>query len=268
MRSLLTGLFLVLAVAGMIVAVPSTWVAAHVVSPDGFADAAARAASKPVVQEFFAAKIADEVAQSTDIPLAGAAVAPLATSYTQSPAFVADFTEVARQQHRWLFTQPGPETSRHQMELNVTPMVNRVLEQAPVPIEIDREITVPVDQTRLTAGSMEGLGSALTLTAWISVIAGVIAALAALIFGRNRAAVLSWLGVGAVLAGGAGAALAAYLRTKAAESATGDLSTQQTVEAVADDVLAGLTTTSWIVAGVGLAVAVVGAGAALFLNRR
>ena len=45
MRSLLTGLFLVLAAAGMIVAVPSTWVAAHVVSPDGFADAAARASS-------------------------------------------------------------------------------------------------------------------------------------------------------------------------------------------------------------------------------
>ncbi|MFC0314328.1 hypothetical protein ACFQNE_12910 [Gordonia phosphorivorans] len=268
MRSLLTGLFLVVAVLGMIVAVPSTWVTTHVVSVDGFADTAARAASKPEVQEFFAAKIADEVAQSTDIPLAGSVVAPLAQTYTRSPAFVTDFTEVARQQHGWLFTAPAPDTSRHVMELDVTPMVNRVLESAPVPIRIDREITVPLDQTRLTAGSLESSGSALTLTAWISVIGAALAAVVALLLARNRAAILAWLGVGAVVAGGAGAALAIYLRGKASESATGDLSSRHTATVVADEVLAGLTTTSWIVGAVGLAVAVVGAAAAVVLGRR
>ncbi|GAA3970106.1 hypothetical protein [Gordonia caeni] len=269
MRSLLTVLFVLLAAAAMIVAVPTMWSTVHVVSADGFADAASRAAEKPEVQEFFAAQIADEVAQSTDLPIAGAAVAPLATSYTQSPAFVTDFTEIARQQHEWLFTEPAPGTSPHEMDLDITPMVNQVLSQSPVPVRIDHALTIEVDQSRLTAGSMVETGRQVTLIGWLSLLVAAIAALIALVLGRNRSAVVAWLGLGAILAGVVSVLASQYLQSRAADSVSGsDLSTQQTVKVVAGDVLHGLTVTSWVVAAVGLAVTLIAAVAMLVVGRR
>lgn len=269
MRSLLTVLFVLLSAAAMVVAVPTLWSTVNVVSADGFAAAAASAAEKPEVQKFFADQIADEVAQSTDLPIAGAAVEPLATSYTQSPSFVADFTEIARQQHEWLFTEPAPDTSPHEMDLDITPMVNQVLSQAPIPVRVDHALTIPVDQSRLTAGSMVETGRQVTLVGWLSLLVAVIAALIAIVSGRNRLAVVAWLGLGAILAGVVSVLASQYLQSRASDSVSGsDLSTQQTVEVVAGDVLHGLTVTSWIVAAAGLAVTLIAAVAMLVTGRR
>lgn len=253
----------------MIIALPTLWSTQHVISADGFADAASRAAEQPEVQEFFAAQIVDEVAQSTDLPIAGAVAAPLATQYTQSPAFVGDFTEIARQQHEWLFTEPAPGTSPHEMDLDITPMVNSALADAPIDVRVDRAITVPVDQSRLTAGSLADTGRATSLIAWLALAVAVIAAVIALVAGRNRLAVLAWLGLGAIVAGVVSVLASQFLQSRASDSVAGsDLSTQQTVKVVAGDVLHGLTVTSWVVAAVGLAVTLLSAFAMLVAGRR
>ncbi|GAC56964.1 hypothetical protein GOHSU_14_01310 [Gordonia hirsuta DSM 44140 = NBRC 16056] len=269
MRSLSAGLLVVIAAIAMVVALPSLWVSLNVVSPSGFADSAADAAEQPEVQEFFAQQISDEVASSTSVPLAGDIVKPLAERYTRSQDFVTDFTLIARQQHDWLFTAPGPGVSRHQMELDITPMVNNVLGKAPIPVDVAQQVTVPVDQNHLTAGSLEAPGKQVTVVGWVALVVAVLAGVLALTAGRNRAGVLAWLGVGAALAGLVGWVLSVVAVDQVSRSVTGsDAPTQTTVKVVTADVLDGLTRTSMIVGIVGVVVAVLGTFAALILSRR
>lgn len=268
MRRLLTFVFALLSAIGMIVAVPAVWATVNVVSPSGFTEAARSAAGKPAVQQYFAGQIADQVAANTGLQLAGDVVRPLATAYTQSPAFVTGFTDIARQQHDWLFTEPAPGTSPHQMDLDITTMVNAVLATSPVPVSVNQKIVVPVDQTDLTAGSMQATGRQLTAIAWLSVIGAVVSGLLAILLGRNRFGVIGWLGLGAVAAGVVGALVARFLEQQALASAdAADAGAQATIQAVASDVLHGLMTTSIIVGGIGAGVAVLGALAGSFFGR-
>lgn len=269
MRSLVSLFGIVAFTIAMIIAIPTMWSVQHVVSPDGFAEAASQAAEQREVQEYFADQIAQEATQAVDLPIAGTAVKPLATQYTQSPEFVADFTEIARQQHAWLFESPKPDTSLHEMDLNITPMVNQALAKGPVPVRVDQEITIAVDQNRLTAGSMEKTGQQLTLAAWISAAVAVAAGLLALIAARRRVVAVAWLGIGAFAAGVVGVLISKYLLRSASDSVSAsELSTQQTVRVVAEDVLGGLTTTSWIVAVLGLIVALLGIVGVVVTGRR
>lgn len=267
MRRTLTVVFTLLSVIGMIVAVPAVWATANIVSEDGFASAARSAAGKPEVQRYFADQIADQVAADTGLDVAGTVVRPLATAYTQSPAFVPGFTDIARQQHRWLFEAPAPGTSPHQMDLDLTPMVNAVLASSPVPITVQQKIVLPVDQAELTAGSMEATGRQLTVIGWLSAIGAVVLGLLAVVAGRNRFGVIAWLGLGAVLAGIVGALTTAFLERQALGTAAADAGADATMHAVASEVLRGLATTSIIVGGIGAGVAVLGALPAFFFRR-
>lgn len=255
----------------MVIALPALWVSLNVVSQQGFTEAAGRAAEQPQVQEFFAEEIANAVASSSQIPVPKSVVAPFADSYTKSPAFVSDFVLVAQQQHDWLFTPPQPGTSRHQMELDITPMVNNVVDQAsPVPLPDGDRVVVTVDQQQLTAGSLEQPGEQITLAGWISLAVAVLAALGALVAARNRFVVVAGLGVGAVVAGVVGWALSTMFVNQAASSVVGsERSTRDTVQAVTADILGGLTTWSIIVGIAGAVAVVLGAlGAVLFGRRR
>ncbi|MFZ2511289.1 MAG: hypothetical protein WAW85_09405 [Gordonia sp. (in: high G+C Gram-positive bacteria)] len=254
----------------MVIALPALWVSQAVVSQSGFSDSAAGAAGQPQVQAFFAKEIADAVASSSAVPLPSAVVQPLADNYTKSPDFVTDFALIARQQHDWLFTQPQPGTSQHQMELDITPMVNNVFQQAsPVPLPAADTVTITVDQRQLTAGSLEEPGKAITAASWIALAVAVLAAIGALIAGRNRLAVLAWLGLGAAVAGLIGWVLSTTLVNQAAASMVGsDLSTQETVQAVTAQILGGLSTWSIVVAVAGLVVAALGGIGGVLLGRR
>lgn len=270
MRKATTALLVILAGIAAVIALPALWVSLSVVVPQGFSESAAGAARQPEVQEFFAAEIAKAVASSSDLPVPAAVVQPLADNYTQSPQFVTDFALLARQQHDWLFTQPQPDTSRHQMELDITPMVNNVIGQAsPVPLPTTDPVTVTVDQRQLTAGSLEEPGKQITAAAWISLAVAVLAALGALVASRNRLAVLAWLGLGTLAAGLIGWMLSRTLVNEAAASMVGsDLSTQETVQAVTAEILRGLSTWSIVVAVAGLALAVLGGIGGVVLGRR
>ncbi|MFT4088597.1 MAG: hypothetical protein QM658_15855 [Gordonia sp. (in: high G+C Gram-positive bacteria)] len=259
MRTFLTGVLTLIAMVCTIIAVPAVWTDRNLVSADGFASAATEAAHNSEVQDYFADKIADEVTASTDISLAGPVVKPIAQSYTRTPQFVQDFTELARQQHTWLFTAPEAGQSKHVMNLNITPMINHVLASSPVKLTVDHEIDVPIDQNRLTAGSFESTGNQISMLAWASLIGAIVAGVAALVSGRNRGAVLAWLGVGGILGGAGGWLLASYIQQVTGDAvASADQSAQQVVTVVVDDVTAGLSDTSLIVAGVAVAVTVLG----------
>ena len=260
MRGFLAGLATLVAILGIIVAVPTTWGATHIVSEDGFAAAAASAAKKSEVQDYFAQQITNEVVQSTT-SLAGPVAKPLATSYTRSPAFVEDFTEIARQQHQWMFTEPAPDQSTHVMEMNLTPMVNRVLESSPINVKVSQDLTVPIDQHELTAGSLQSTGSIVNATAIISVAAALIGAVLGLLFARRRLHVVMWLSIGGILAGVVGWLIAQALPrlvVKDGPTGGGELSAAHVMDVVLKDILSTLGSTSIIVGIVGAAVMVIG----------
>ena len=56
-----------------------------------------------------------------------ALIRPLAEAYTRSDNFKPDFVEAMNQQHDWLFEEAKPEDEGQVMSLNLTPMVNRVI---------------------------------------------------------------------------------------------------------------------------------------------
>ncbi len=271
MRSLVSGLFTIVAMVAVIVAVPSMWVSQRVVSTEGFAASAADAARNTEVQDYFAEKVAAAVSDQTSVPLAGAAVQPLAQSYARSDGFVQDFEQIARQQHDWLFTAPGPDTDTHVMDINITPMVNRVLSTAPLPtpIVVDKPIYVGIDQHRLTAGSLESTGDLVDKTSWAAVIVAIVAALIALATANRRSTVLAWLGVGVVLSAVGAYAVARYINTLAGDKAADtDEAARRTVEVVADGVSSDLTQVSVIVGAAGAIVIAVGLVLRVVAGRR
>ncbi|WP_341258109.1 hypothetical protein [Gordonia malaquae] len=271
MRSLVSGLFTVVAMVCMIVAVPSMWVSQRVVSTEGFAASAADAARNTEVQDYFAEKVAAAVVDQTSVPLAGTIVQPLATNYARSEGFVMDFEQIARQQHDWLFNAPGPDTDTHVMDVNITPMVNRVLATPPLPtpIVVDKAIYVGIDQHRLTAGSLESSGELIDKTSWLTLIGAAIAAVVALLTANRRSTVLAWLGVGVVLAALGAYGVAQYINTLAGDKAADtDEAARRTVEVVADGVSSDLVQVSLIVGAVGAVVIAVGLVSRVVAGRR
>ncbi|WP_132992331.1 hypothetical protein [Gordonia zhaorongruii] len=261
MRSVFSGLLTVIAMVCVIVAIPTMWVNERVVSADGFAASAEDAARNSEVQQFFANKVGSSVADSTSVPLAGDIVEPLARNYARSDAFVADFRDIARQQHAWLFTEPGPDTDLHVMDVNITPMANRVIASANLPqqVRLDRPVYIGIDQHRLSAGSLESTGNIVRSVAWIATIGAVITALLALLIANRRSVVLIWLGVGIVLAGIASYAVALLIRTVAGDKTAGsDEAARRTVEVVADGVSADLVQWAAVSGAVGAVVVVAG----------
>lgn len=240
----------------MVLAVPSMWLSQRVVSTEGFVSSASVAAHDAHVQDYFAQKVASSVEDATGSKIAADLVLPAARNYAQSDGFVADFSEVARQQHEWLFTAPDADTDLHLMEFNITPMINRVVQSAPlpIPVTIDREVIVTVDQSQITAGSLEDSGTLVDILAWVSVIGAIVASLIALMVSTRRTTVLAWLGVGGVLAGLAGWGIAVFTDNVVHERlANTDEASRNTIEVVVSGIVDNLSTVSLYV-GIGGAV--------------
>ncbi|MGB3697887.1 MAG: hypothetical protein WBA05_10690 [Gordonia sp. (in: high G+C Gram-positive bacteria)] len=261
MRSVASGLFTVIAMVAMVIAVPSAWLSQRVVSTDGFVASASEAAKTTEVQDYFAQKVADSVAQATGSQIASSLVLPAARNYSRSEGFVEDFSQVARQQHDWLFNPPAPGVDLHLMELDITPMINRVIASAPipVPVRIQQPVVITIDQGQITAGSMEDTGTLVSVAVWVSLVTAAVGSILALLLARRRGTVLAWLGVGAVLAGVVGAILAAFTKTIISDRlANTDAAARDTIEVVVRGVADNLTTVSTIVGAVGAVVVVAG----------
>lgn len=245
----------------MIVAVPSMWLSQRVVSESGFAASAAEAAHDAAVQNYFADKVAASVEERTGSRVAADAVLPAARNYARSEGFVEDFSEVARQQHAWLFTAPGPDVDLHLMELDISPMIDRVIRSAPlpIPVSVPGPVIVTIDQSQITAGSLEDSGTLVNILAWVSVIGAIVASILALLTATRRATVLAWLGVGAVLAGVAGWALGVLTDNVVSDRlADTDSASKTTIEVVVGGIVDHLSTISMYVGIGGVTVVLIG----------
>ena len=245
----------------MIVAVPSMWLSQRVVSESGFASAAAEAAHNTDVQNYFADKVAASVEERTGSQVAAEAVLPAARNYARSEGFVEDFSSVARQQHEWLFTAPGPDVDLHLMELDISPMINRVVRSAPLPVTVTvpGPVIVTIDQSQITAGSFEDSGTLVNIIAWVSVIGAIVASILALLTANRRSTVLAWLGVGGVLAGVIGWALGvATNRAVSDRLSDTDSSARTTIEVVVSGIVDHLSTVSLYVGIAGVVVVLAG----------
>ncbi|MFT3716729.1 MAG: hypothetical protein QM774_12530 [Gordonia sp. (in: high G+C Gram-positive bacteria)] len=268
MRGLVTFLATLIAILGIVVAVPTVWGERHIVDTDGFAASASKAAHDREVQDFFAEQISTQIAQASGVSAAGTAAKPLAQSYTRSPAFAADFAEVARQQHDWLFTEPAPGQKTDTMDLNITPMVNRVLQGSPIPVKVNQAVTIEMDQSDLTAGQLKQPGDIVRIAAWVSVIAAIGGAVVALLFGRRRGAVLAWLGIGGIIGGAVGWFIAWYGERLVVSSESPEpLPAQRTIQLVTHDILSSLTSVSVITAVAGVAAVIIGVIAGVATRR-
>ena len=97
-RSFLSALLTLVAMAAAVLAVPSLWLDLRIVDQQGFVSMVAPMAENPEVQEYLADEIAAQATARTDIPIAAPLVRPLAEKYTESEQFRLDFADVAGQQ--------------------------------------------------------------------------------------------------------------------------------------------------------------------------
>ncbi|GAA1482253.1 hypothetical protein GCM10009624_26930 [Gordonia sinesedis] len=215
---MLSALLTVVAMAAIVIAVPSLWVKERLVDTEGFISMVGPLADDQRVKDYLADQITAEVTSRVAIPGAEGVVAPIARGYTDSPQFRADFADVVGQQHAWLFDDPASNPG-DTLQLDITDMVNRVIATTPVQATVPGPVTVPLSEgaTGLDAGRYHGVGQQITLIAYVSVIVAVAASVLALLVARRRGTVLAWLGIGGLLAAAAAWATSIYIASLAGD---------------------------------------------------
>lgn len=198
------------------VAVPAGWAQRNVVSEDGYAALAQRAAGDPALQSAMAGELTTRamalIAErgAGRHPVDGAQVHDVASGFTAGPSFPPLFARANRAAHAWLFTDPPPGHSGNQWVIDVAPMLN---DGSFRQVLSSHNVTVPADLTIPVAVSMppslrEGkLSRPAAWGPWVSAGAAALSGLFALLTlaaARRRGKALSSLGVSALLVGAAG----------------------------------------------------------------
>ena len=133
MRTILSAVLTLAAMAAIVLAVPSWWVNARLVDSNGFASTM-RPVAEQKVRDYMTEQITQGVIDRTGGSgsftggVTSAFVTPLARAYTNSAEFKDDFVAVVSDQHDYLFNKPAADGREdHGLELDIAPMVNRVL---------------------------------------------------------------------------------------------------------------------------------------------
>ncbi len=108
MRFLAALLFWLITTALLAVAVPAAWAEKNVVSEDGYAALAAKAARDPRLQEAMASELTTQITElaadngydlnNTEL------VSGVTAAYTANQGFPGQFAQANRIAHRWMFT--------------------------------------------------------------------------------------------------------------------------------------------------------------------
>ena len=262
MRTFLSGVLTIVAMAAIVLALPSVWMQLRLVDSAGFDATVAPMARNAQVQDYLATEITTQGAQATGVGISAGLVRPVAQAYTRSDQFPTDFADIVSQQHAWLFNEPAPGTNTSVMQLDITSMVNRVIaQQKLINVTVPGPILVPLanGSNGLEAGRYHQVGQQITRIAYASVVIAVIAGLLALIIARRRGTVLAMLGLGAVASAAFAWAVALYFSDRAhtevdaAGHAAGD-ATNVVINALRDD----LQHVALIAGAIGAGVIVVG----------
>lgn len=271
-RSISAAVLTLLAVVGMVCALPTMWAKERLVDSDGFTSMTAPLAKRHDVQQLIADELSTQIAANVGNKVPTAVIHPVATRYTQSDQFPQDFAEVTRQEHDWLFNSPGAGTGPGTiMSVDLTNMANRLVQSFGLQVQIPGRITVPLsDSARsgLEAGRYKKLGDRTKQIAAISLSVTLIAALGALLVARRRGLVLVSLGVGMIVAGVVSWVSGAAVKGRAADEVSGAASApKQLAQVIINHAMADLQRWVYITGAVGIAVIAVGVLVSLTLDR-
>lgn len=211
MRFAAAALCWLLTTVAVAVALPTAWVQRNVVDADGYGRLTQHAAADPGLQAAVGAELSTQAVrlireQGYDVDDVGAAsVRDAAGAYTAGAAFPAQFVEVNRSVHDWLFI--GGADS---WVIDVAPMLrDSAFRQllADYDLRPPSTVTVPLTVSHLESVRPGGLRPVAVWGPWVSLglaaLAGVCAALT-LAAARRRGRALAGLGVSALLVGAAG----------------------------------------------------------------
>ncbi|HKV22310.1 MAG TPA: hypothetical protein VJR50_25015 [Mycobacterium sp.] len=240
MRFLAALLFWLITTALLAVAVPATWAQQTIVSEDGYAALAAKAAEDPQLQEAMAAELSTQItALAADSGYAlnnTELVRGVTSAYTANSGFPGQFAQANRIAHRWMFTDSvqHDQSNSDRWLVDIAPMLkDESLRQTlgNLNLDVPETLTVPItvpESSSLRPGQLTTLS---TWGPWVSIGACVLTgvfALLTLATARSRGKALTALGVSALLVGAAGWAGLEVFRRRiddALNSTTGDIRT-------------------------------------------
>lgn len=276
MRTFLSAVLTLVAMAAIVLAVPSLWVKERLIDSEGFASTMRPVAAQQKVRDYMTeqitAGVVDRVGGSGSFTggVTSAFVTPLARAYTDSAQFEEDFVAVVADQHDYLFDAP-PTDGRddHGLELDIAPMVNRILNKLGVPAQTSEQVLVQLSGSNLEAGRYHETGRDITLLAYAAAAIAIIGALLGLVIARRRGVVVLFLGLATVVAAVAAYAAAVVGAGRAKDELTGGAGSDREVsEAIVDTVLANLREVALIIGGAGVGVLLLGAAVTVAMRRR
>lgn len=216
MRFLAALLFWVITTALLAVAVPAAWAEKNVVSEDGYAALAAKAARDPRLQEAMASELTAQITElaadngyglnNTEL------VRGVTAAYTANQGFPGQFAQANRIAHRWMFTDSvqRDQSNGDRWLVDIAPMLrDDSLRQTlgNLNLDVPETLTVPItvpESSSLRPGQLKMLS---TWGPWASIGACVLTgvfALLTLATARSRGKAIAALGVSALLVGAAG----------------------------------------------------------------
>lgn len=215
MRFALTVVLWLATTLALAVAVPAVWLQLNIVSEDGYAAMARRAAADPALQSAAASELTSRAmalivahggGRSSSNSIDSSQVHDAAVAFTTGPSFPPLFADLNRAAHTWLFTQPGHDGD--QWVIDLAPMLN---DDSLQQILSRYHVTVPASLiVPLTAPQPLRQGQLSRLATWgPSMSIGAVAAtgvlgLLTVAAARRRGKALTSLGVSALLVGAAG----------------------------------------------------------------
>ncbi len=216
MRFVAALLFWLITTALLAVAVPVSWAEKNVVSEDGYAALAAKAARDPRLQEAMASELTAQITElgadngydlnNTEL------VRGVTAAYTANQGFPGQFAQANRIAHRWMFTDSvqRDQSNGDRWLVDIAPMLrDDSLRQTlgNLNLDVPETLTVPItvpESSSLRPGQLKTLS---TWGPWASIGACVLTgvfALLTLATARSRGKAIAALGVSALLVGAAG----------------------------------------------------------------
>ncbi|KHL15102.1 hypothetical protein CLV56_1617 [Mumia flava] len=219
-------------------AVPAAWFERTVVDEEGFVALVSPLFDDPAVRDVVVDDVSDAVMERSGLDGAAAVVAErvVRTATEQvlvSPELSAAWVEVARRSHRIDVTDLPPESLEGRFALDLTPLVEVVVDQANTTLGVDlpvgRDYVVLVG----TPEHRQAFDRLRDVTRWwgAGVAVAVAAAIGAVALGRNRGAVTALLGVGLVLVA---AGTAVVVRVAVPAALSGDQTESRVLGAVTE----------------------------------
>jgi hypothetical protein len=198
------------------VAVPAVWAQLNIVSEDGYAALAQKAAGDPALQSAAADELTARAMALIAAhgggrsPVDGSQVHDTAAAFTASPSFPPLFANANREAHRWLFTDARSGDS---WVVDLAPMLNdssiqQILSshnvKVPATLAVPLTVSVPSTGQSVRQGQLSRLAA---WDPWVSTAAVALSGFCGLLTvaaARRRGKALTSLGVSALLVGAAG----------------------------------------------------------------